>query len=60
LQLLLVKIALLQLQPLHSPPFAMQPVNQPSSIAVKVISVSVLQSLNVSQVCVTQFLLEHR
>jgi hypothetical protein len=59
LQQQLVKIALLQLQPPHSPPFAMQPVNQPSSIAAKEISVSVLQLLNVSQDYVTQFLLEH-
>jgi hypothetical protein len=60
LQQQLVKIALLQLQHPHWLPFAMQRVNPPSSIAVKEISVSVLQLLNDFQVYATQFLLEHR
>jgi hypothetical protein len=60
LQLLPVKIALLQPQHLHWLPFAMQRVNPPSSIAAKVISVSVLQLLNVFLGYATVFQLEHR
>jgi hypothetical protein len=55
-----VKIACLLQQLPHLPHYAMQLVNRRSSIAVKEISVSVLQLLNDFQVYATQFLLEHR
>jgi hypothetical protein len=56
----LAKIGLLPLQPQHLPHYAMQRVNLRSCIAVKEISVSVLQSQSAYRVFATLSLSVHR